>query len=511
MANSDKNIIITPFISGVTQPQMKFVGQGNDPIYLKVLDGITGTGATAGGALSVEGSAGQLFSIVNRLGTGSIFSVNDISGIPIIDANASGDISLAGYFGNVGVGLTAPTEKFQVTGNAFVSGLVTAVSGISAAGSTFSSTTNTIDVIASTNGAGLRIAKATTGADSRIGGIRLGRNATSSLNTYLEGSSGTFTIYNGVDTTGSKIVDFTATATGFSGDVTATGLISAVKGISAAGGVTLAGTFSGATGSFSKLLTLSGGLSAAGATFSGSVFTDNIFSINSQLSLNDKQNTRVSIGDFSANGNLTYIYLRDNVSILEISNPYGDIKIGDPSAVDSGYFITYNAANGYLDGNGSALTNFSSGSFNQLLTTSAGISAAGTTAANFNGLVDMSFNTLFEPTLRYYNEPVSNPTITGNALTLDLSAAQVFGVTLNSPINTFTISNTPATANRSIGFTLILTADGTARGVTWGSSVKWSGAVSPTLTSTNGKKDILTFLTINGGTEWLGFIAGQNF
>ena len=109
------------------------------------------------------------------------------------------------------------------------------------------------------------------------------------------------------------------------------------------------------------------------------------------------------------------------------------------------------------------------------------------------------------------DEPVSNPTISGNALTLDLSAAQVFGVTLNSPINTFTISNTPATANRSIGCTLILTADGTARGVTWGSSVKWSGGVSPTMTSTNGKKGILTFMTVNGGTEWLGFIAGQNF
>jgi hypothetical protein len=145
------------------------------------------------------------------------------------------------------------------------------------------------------------------------------------------------------------------------------------------------------------------------------------------------------------------------------------------------------------------------------LTTSAGISAGGTTAATFNGTVNCNSSTVYKPTLQYYNEPVSNPTITGNALTLDLSAAQVFGVTLNSPINTFTISNTPATANRSIGFTLILTADGTARGVTWGASVKWSGGVAPTMTSTNGKKDIFTFLTVNGGSEWLGFIAGQNF
>jgi hypothetical protein len=149
--------------------------------------------------------------------------------------------------------------------------------------------------------------------------------------------------------------------------------------------------------------------------------------------------------------------------------------------------------------------------FTGLLSASAGISAAGTTAASFNGLVDMNFNTLYEPTLRYYNEPVSNPTITSNVLTVDLRTSQVFGVTLNAAINTFTISNTPATANRSIGFTLILTADGTARGITWGSPVKWSGGVTPTTTITNGKKDIFTFMTINGGTEWLGFIAGQNF
>jgi hypothetical protein len=125
MANSDKNIIITPYVSGVTQPQIKFVGQGNDPIYLKVLDGVSGSGATAGAALSVEGSAGQLFSVVNRLGTGSIFSVNDISGIPLIDANANGNISLAGYFGNVGIGLTSPSTKLSVNGTISCNALTT--------------------------------------------------------------------------------------------------------------------------------------------------------------------------------------------------------------------------------------------------------------------------------------------------------------------------------------------------------------------------------------------------
>jgi hypothetical protein len=105
------------------------------------------------------------------------------------------------------------------------------------------------------------------------------------------------------------------------------------------------------------------------------------------LSLNDKANTRVAIGDYSANANSTYIYIRDNISALNISNPFGDVLIGDPGTVDSGYFLTYNAPAGYLDGGGSSLTNFSTGSFSGLLTTSAGISAAGsvTLAGTFSG------------------------------------------------------------------------------------------------------------------------------
>lgn len=117
MANSDKNILITPHVGGVTQPNILFTGQGNDPITLHVLDAGPGLGLTSGGALSFEGSAGQLFSIVNRLGTGSIFSVNDISGIPSLDIDASGRIILAGFTGNVGIGATLPTQKLQINGN----------------------------------------------------------------------------------------------------------------------------------------------------------------------------------------------------------------------------------------------------------------------------------------------------------------------------------------------------------------------------------------------------------
>ena len=69
-------------------------------------------------ALDIQGSAGQLFSVTNNLTSGSIFSVNDVSGIPSIDVDADGTIQLAPFSTTemVGVGTTNPTTKLHVIG-----------------------------------------------------------------------------------------------------------------------------------------------------------------------------------------------------------------------------------------------------------------------------------------------------------------------------------------------------------------------------------------------------------
>ena len=64
---------------------------------------LRGSSAT-NGTLSWEGSAGQLFSITNNLTSGSIFSVNDVSGIPSIDVNADGTVRICQYYGDLKVG-----------------------------------------------------------------------------------------------------------------------------------------------------------------------------------------------------------------------------------------------------------------------------------------------------------------------------------------------------------------------------------------------------------------------
>ena len=134
MANTYKNIVITPNrdTDAANVPVIRFSGGNgttNTDINVRVY-------TTEGGTLSFEGSAGQLLSITNDL-TNSIFSVNDISGIPSIDVYANGNIYLAPYGGNVsidsgtiyvngltnrvGINNTSPTSTLHVGGTLLVS------------------------------------------------------------------------------------------------------------------------------------------------------------------------------------------------------------------------------------------------------------------------------------------------------------------------------------------------------------------------------------------------------
>lgn len=109
--------------------------------------------------------------------------------------------------------------------------------------------------------------------------------------------------------------------------------------------------------------------------------------------------------------------------------------------------------------------------------------------------------TLTRPVLKDYGETRTAPTITANALTLDLEAGNCFAVALNANITTLTISN-PSASGTACTFTLRLTADGTARTITWPASVKWASGAAYTPSSTNGYVDFLSFYTDDGGTTW---------
>ena len=105
MANSDKDILITPNTGETNLPEISFIGFSNTPIKLRVLDDNT---------VSFEGSAGQLFSINNNLTTGNIFTVNDVSGIPGLAYNANGTLQLTPYSGNTAVGGTTAIGRLHI-------------------------------------------------------------------------------------------------------------------------------------------------------------------------------------------------------------------------------------------------------------------------------------------------------------------------------------------------------------------------------------------------------------
>ena len=127
MANSDKDILITPNTgSSTVTPKIEFVGAnstGSDTITMQTL--YDGTKTT----LSFEGSAGDLFSIVNDLTTNPIFSVNNASGVSCIEVDNDGGARLAEFSGNVGIGNSSPSQKLDVTGNIVASGTVTVSGG----------------------------------------------------------------------------------------------------------------------------------------------------------------------------------------------------------------------------------------------------------------------------------------------------------------------------------------------------------------------------------------------
>lgn len=118
---------------------------------------------------------------------------------------------------------------------------------------------------------------------------------------------------------------------------------------------------------------------------------------------------------------------------------------------------------------------------------------------------------VYTPTFVDYQEKFTTVGIVsppGN-LDLDINNGNVFAVTIDGAITNFTISNPPFGGNAG-NIVLITTGNGTTYPITWPASVSWPGGTPPTVTSTNGKKDVYGFISLNQGTNWYGFIGGQN-
>jgi hypothetical protein len=126
-------------------------------------------------------------------------------------------------------------------------------------------------------------------------------------------------------------------------------------------------------------------------------------------------------------------------------------------------------------------------------------------AQNWSAAQNFQDNELTRPKIKDYGETVNAiGSVGGGSQDIDLTLGNVVTATVDTSETTFTFSNPPASGTAG-SFTLVLT-NGGSQTVNWPTSVDWAGGVAPTLTAAG--VDVLTFMTVDGGTTWLGFAAG---
>lgn len=193
----------------------------------------------------------------------------------------------------------------------------------------------------------------------------------------------------------------------------------------------------------------------------------------------------------SVNGRTGVVSLvASDISAADGDHSHGPIA-GDGTVNGEMFFIGDNDTSGSINGGTAYLSGivFSGNlsSQNTAFTGSAGALTSGT----------LSIDRL--PVIQDKSSSLGN---TGSSMTLSLSSASVQRATLSANC-TFTMPT--ATAGASL--ILILTQGGTGNTATF-TSVKWPGGSAPTVTATNGKVDVLRF--VSDGTSWYGF-AHQNY
>ena len=195
----------------------------------------------------------------------------------------------------------------------------------------------TVDPI---DGAGLIAVKALSGGNTRIGAVRLGYAPTPTYNTFLENSSGTFTIYNGFSATGSNLLNISTTkmvvnvpvdGIDFRTGITAPNIVYSINGCTGTLGITGTVNEIEVTGPCPNIViglpdnvTVAGilqaaGLSATTATF-GNIYAPNIVtSINGRTgAITGLTASQILVGSSNVNGTryITFVGGSGNTSIF---------------------------------------------------------------------------------------------------------------------------------------------------------------------------------------------------
>jgi len=284
-------------------PKMIFTGSGvqDTPVTMKVLSSF-GSVSTSGTALSFEGTQGQLFGITDNLSSGNIFSVNDITGLPLISASASGDVKLGEYGRYVGVGTGVPLYGFDVSSSGqFQKGFVLS-NYVPAA------TTNTLY----NEGGTLKF------NGSAVGGASAEAQYASGQATSLNTASGIATSLLAVSGTATSLVATSGIAVYASGqvNVSSAGTAVASKALVLDSAKSFTGTKHGVFNEFDSRVTASGvTIGASGITITGGAYVQEAVPANDTPTTEDATVTL----DLSA-GNYHNVILGVNVTKFEFTN-----------------------------------------------------------------------------------------------------------------------------------------------------------------------------------------------
>ncbi len=135
------------------------------------------------------------------------------------------------------------------------------------------------------------------------------------------------------------------------------------------------------------------------------------------------------------------------------------------------------------------------------------LKADGSVAAT--GDFNWADNILGRAELKDYSETKTDPAAAAT-VDLDLENGNVFEVEMDQD-TTFTFSNPPASGIAG-SFTLILKQDSSGGWTpTWPASVDWEAGSAPTFSNAASQIDVVSFLTVDAGTTWFGFLGGLNF
>ena len=106
------------------------------------------------------------------------------------------------------------------------------------------------------------------------------------------------------------------------------------------------------------------------------------------------------------------------------------------------------------------------------------------------------------------SEEYTAVTSSSAAVSLNLRLGNHFSHDLTE--NTTVSFANPAASGKVSGATLRIIQGSTARTITWNSSIKWAGDTAPTLSTGDNDVDVFVFYTVDAGTTYYAFTAGQD-